>query len=236
MNRRLALLALTLAVAAPVQAGARPRRPPPPRAAAREKHPAAAAPAAEPGDAEPRRPAKALEVRYRAVALTAAHDGGTVRIPFPPGSILTIGGESFELLNVHLHAPGADARGAKHPLAVHLVHLGGDERPVVLTVLVDPGPPNPLLAALAARLPIEPGETRTFTRTQLDPAQLLPRDLAYVQVDGPAEEGCTPGGARRLVLAARLTASKAQLDALHRLLAPPAPEHARRPGAGRHAP
>ncbi|MFT3914960.1 MAG: hypothetical protein QM704_12840 [Anaeromyxobacteraceae bacterium] len=235
MIRWLALLPLALALAAPAVAEGRPRRSPPPRAA-RERHPAAPPPPSEPADAEPRRPAKALEVRYRPVPLTTVHDGGTVRIPFPPGSILTVGGESFELLNVHLHAPGADAHGGKHPLAVHLVHLGGDERPVVLTVIVDPGPPNALLAALAARLPVEPGETRTFTRTQLDPAQLLPRDLVYVQVDGPADEGCTPGGARRLVLAARLTASKPQLDALHRLLAPPAPERPRRPGAGRHAP
>jgi len=222
-----ALLALTLLLAASAADAATPRphrvrRPGEHRAGKRTAPPPAEAPAAAQGRAP-------LELQYRPGPLTAANDGKTVRIAIRPGNLASLGGQAYELLNVHFHAPPHDRGGRADGLAVHLVHLGGEERPLVLVVLVEPGPANTTLGRLLPRLPTEDGESRAYENAAVSPKEFLPLGLAYSEVEGEDDpDGCTPGGARRLVLRTHLTASRAQLDAFRRLLAPAArPQRAR---------
>jgi len=231
--RALFAVALLLAASAADAASPRPRRvrrPGESKAAKRTAPPPAAAPAAAAGRA-------ALELQYRPGPLTAANDGKTVRIAIRPGNLASLGGQGYELLNVHFHAPPHDRGGRADGLAVHLVHLGGEERPLVLVVLVDPGPANTTLGRLLPRLPPEDGESRTYENAAVSPKEFLPLGLAYAEVEGEDDpDGCTPGGARRLVLRTHLTASKAQLDAFRRLLAPAPAARAQRARSARGAP
>jgi carbonic anhydrase len=159
-----------------------------------------------------------LELQYRATPLQLAHDGHTVQVNVPPGSILTVDGRVHELLQFHFHTPSEESvRGRRSPLAAHLVHRGADGRLAVVAVLFEVGKPNRGLAQIFGRLPREPGEARSYRQASLNPAAILPGALGYFSFEGSLTTPPCTEGVSWFVLRTAATISRRQLAAYRKL-------------------
>jgi carbonic anhydrase len=102
----------------------------------------------------------AYSVAYAPIRPTLRNNGHTIQVDYPEGSTLTIGGESFTLLQYHFHAPSEHTLNGRHfPMELHLVHRGANGL-AVLGVMIREGARNEGYAALLDNLPGGSGEQR----------------------------------------------------------------------------
>ena len=60
---------------------------------------------------------------YKPSPLRIVNNGHTVQVNYGPGSVLTVAGKPFGLLQFHFHAPSEHAiAGSPAPMEVHFVH------------------------------------------------------------------------------------------------------------------
>ena len=101
---------------------------------------------------------QALAPDYRDGALKIVNNGHTIQVNVEPGSKLTVGGQSFDLLQFHFHRPSEEKVNGK-PLAMvaHFVHKNQEGKLVVLGVLLKEGAENPALKSIWANAPKSEG-------------------------------------------------------------------------------
>lgn len=107
------------------------------------------------------------------------NNGHTIQINLPHGSTTRRGGDVFELLQFHFHAPSEHhVRAEVFPIEAHFVHKqAGTQTLGVLAVFLVPGKTNVTFAQLAAAFPQTSG--MEVPVRDLDPAGLLPSPLDY---------------------------------------------------------
>lgn len=111
-------------------------------------------------------------------------DEETVRAEVAPGTAsLTVGGEEYELLQVHWHTPSEHRRqGWSYPLEQHLVHRNADGELLVVGAWVRRGAVNHTLGRLYDNLAEECGPNLPLTDVSLD--KLLPDRLTSYRYPG----------------------------------------------------
>jgi carbonic anhydrase len=160
----------------------------------------------------------AIEFAYAPFGPTVVNNGHTIQVPVPPGSTITVGDHRYELQQLHFHTPSEEAVSGKHaPLVAHLVHKDADGKLAVVAVLFDVGGESAALAPVFARLPAKPGTEVAVEGVTLDVARILPSKQGYYEFEGSLTTPPCTEGVRWLVLQARSTVSKAQLDAFRKL-------------------
>ncbi len=89
-------------------------------------------------------PYEPLQPRYRSQPLGAVNDGRGVNVLVQPGGELRVGGLTYDLAALHVHAPGETLiNGVVAAAEIHLVHRDPDGRRAVVVVSIQPGPhPN----------------------------------------------------------------------------------------------
>jgi carbonic anhydrase len=113
------------------------------------------------------------------------NNGHTIQLNVPPGSTLTAGGDVYDLVQFHFHAPSEHLVGGRHfPMEVHFVHRKqGNGGLGVVGVFFDAGEPNAAFAAIAGAFP--PGhEEEAEAPEGADPNGLLPQSLKYWKYEG----------------------------------------------------
>lgn len=152
-----------------------------------------------------------LGFAYRPAPATVVDNGHTVQATFEGAGSLELGGETFELRQLHFHSPSEHLiDGASYAAEVHLVHEGTDGRLAVVAVLVEEGSPNQTVAAMLDVVPAE-GAEPVAADGAVDPAEVLPADRRTFRYDGSlTTPPCTEGVAWS-VLAEPITWSAGQL-------------------------
>lgn len=143
--------------------------------------PETAAPAADP-----------IEIAYSPTELEIENLGSTIEFPYAPGSTTTIGDDTYELLQFHLHARSEHTiRGRTFPLEIHLVHRNVDgSNLAVFGIMVEEGAENPVFAEfgsaaeLAQMIPGDQQVAYGFPTLEIDAAELLPEDRATYRYQG----------------------------------------------------
>lgn len=160
-----------------------------------------------------------IEVRYETIPLTVLNNGHTVQITAEAAGHLQSFGTTFDLLQVHFHAPSEHLiEGRPVPIEAHFVHKAEDGRLAVLGVFVVAGAENPALAALLPHLPSTATPAQTFPAVSIDLNALLPADRALYRYGGSlTTPPCTEGVAWH-VLTAPVTASPLQIAQLTAVL------------------
>ncbi|HSN85388.1 MAG TPA: carbonic anhydrase family protein [Thermoanaerobaculia bacterium] len=155
-----------------------------------------------------------LEFHYRRAALVElVADGAkeTIKATFlAPRPVLTIGGETFFLDELHFHSPGEHKiRGAGAAMELHLVHRNQAGEVAVVGALMTPAPnrPNPVFARILANAGPVPRQLRIQTEA------LLPADRHYFRYAGSLTTGNCAEGVRWHVLRSPLVVSPEQVAA-----------------------
>jgi carbonic anhydrase len=155
---------------------------------------------------------KPLKFSYAAGAADIVNNGHTVQVNYAPGSTVTADGRTFQLAQVHFHAPSENKIGGKQfPLEGHLVHQDKDGNLAVVAVMYQEGAANPLLAKLWGAMPAKAGEKKALP-AGLSAASLLPADRDYYRFNGSLTTPPCSEGVWWLVMKKAATASKAQIE------------------------
>lgn len=155
-----------------------------------------------------------IKVEYQLSALKVINNGHTVQINVAPGSRMLVDGVPYELLQFHFHKPSEEwLDGKVSDMSLHLVHKSADGHLAVLGILLQAmGADNPALAPIWNHMPTKEGPEQAFPETNVDPAALLPSNMAFFQYEGSLTTPPCTEGVQFFILKTKMPISKAQLQ------------------------
>jgi carbonic anhydrase len=149
-------------------------------------------------------------------AVRVDNDGHTVRLRFAHGQVLALGRERLDLQQFHFHIPGGDRlHGEEFPLALHALHKRSAGGLVAVVVLFRMGAEHDGLATLLPQLPARGAAPRLAA--DIDPAAWLPAGAGYYAYDGSLTAPPCTEGVLWLVLKQQPTLSASQWAQLQTL-------------------
>jgi carbonic anhydrase len=126
-----------------------------------------------------------LLFNYKPVPLKVIDTGHTIQVNYAPGSIVTVSGKRYELMQLDFHKPGEHKISGKgHDMSVNLVHKGPDNKTAIFTVFLDAGGDNAFMKTLLDNLPKEKGKETTVDAVTINALDLLPKNKGYYQFAG----------------------------------------------------
>jgi carbonic anhydrase len=126
-----------------------------------------------------------LLFNYKPVPLKVIDNGHTIQVNYAPGSIVTVSGKRYELMQLEFHKPGEyKINGKGHDMSVNLVHKGPDNKTAIFSVFLDGGGDNAFMKALLDNLPREKGKEVTVNAVTVNALDLLPKNKGYYQLAG----------------------------------------------------
>ena len=143
--------------------------------------------------------------------------GHAVQVSSPRGDVLTLGRDSYELLQFHFHTPSEHTvNGQRFPLEAHFVHRAPDGRLAVVAVLFRAGAPNAGLRPVVERLPARKGVEFHYEHLETDASYFLPKDRTTFRYEGSLTTPPCTEGVAWVVFASPVSASAEQIAALRR--------------------
>ena len=146
------------------------------------------------------------------------HNGYTVQVGFAAGSSIALDGRTFELLQLHFHAPSENHVGGRSfPMEGHFVHSDAVGNLAVVGVMFEMGETNLALARLWAQLPQEEGEVHEL-EADFKPGDLRPAPADYFRFSGSLTTPPCTEGVRWLLLKEAVPVSGKQVKAFEAVL------------------
>jgi carbonic anhydrase len=139
----------------------------------------------------------AIQFDYQPSPLKMIDNGHTIQVNFAPGSRITVGQDTYELVQLHFHHPGENTMDKRaFPMEAHLVHKDAQGRLAVVALLLQEGKANAFLATLWEHMPTAKGQEQAANGVTIDPSTFLPQDRGYDTFPGslttpPCSEGVT---------------------------------------------
>jgi carbonic anhydrase len=139
----------------------------------------------------------AIQFAYKASPLKMIDNGHTVQVNFAPGSRITVGALTYDLVQMHFHHPSEDTIDKKSfPMEAHLVHKDAQGHLAVVAVMLQEGRANPFLATLWEHMPTVKEHEQADAGVTVDPSEFLPQERGYYTFTGslttpPCSEGVT---------------------------------------------
>jgi len=153
-----------------------------------------------------------LSVDYKEGPLKMLNNGHTIQVNIEPGSSLTIGKESFELLQFHFHRPSEEQVDGKNAsMVAHFVHKSKEGKLAVIGVMLNEGKDSAAIKTLWANLPPKEGEEFLPAKVTFNPASMLPKDMGFYNYEGSLTTPPCTEGVQFYILKSPVDISKQQL-------------------------
>ena len=160
----------------------------------------------------------ALKFSYVPSMFRVIDNGHTIQVNYGEGSMLTVQGRSYQLVQFHFHKPSEERiNGKVYDMVVHLVHKDEQGRLAVVAVLLDKGAEHPLIQTVWNNLPLERNEEVSPPEASLDLNQLLPENHAYLTYMGSLTTPPCTEGVMWIVLKQPAKVSPEQIAVFNRL-------------------
>ncbi len=154
-----------------------------------------------------------LRFGYQPSNLNSVNTGHSVQTDYDPGSFLQVDGQSYELLQFHLHNPSEHTvDGNATPLSLHLVHKDSRGEIAVVNVFLVEGEYNAALAPFFGNLLVKEGKT-TVPGASVNAAEILPNDRSYWRYNGSLTTPLCTEGVKWFVLTTPVEVSAEQIAA-----------------------
>ena len=153
-----------------------------------------------------------LSVDYKEGPLKMLNNGHTIQVNIEPGSTLTIGKESFDLLQFHFHRPSEEQVDGKNAsMVAHFVHKSKDGKLAVIGVMLNEGKDSAAIKTLWANLPPKEGEEFLPPKVTFNPASMMPKEMAFYNYEGSLTTPPCTEGVQFYILKTAVDISKQQL-------------------------
>jgi carbonic anhydrase len=160
-----------------------------------------------------------LEFNYSAIPLTIQNNGHTIKIMADKAGSLTIGDDTYQLLQFHTHAPSEGAiNGQRADMVIHMVHKKAQEKLelAVVSVYLETGKTtNPLIDTLWKVMPTKSGKPQHHDDIEIDINQLLPKDKSYYTFEGSLTTPPCTEGVKWIILKQPVVMEADQLTQFH---------------------
>jgi len=153
-----------------------------------------------------------LQFNYEDTILEVVNNGHTIKANYGEGSKITVGGDSYSLVQFHFHSLSENkVNGRFYPAEAHLVHANAAGELAVVSVLFDMGAENSLLESLLCRCPSKVNSETTVISESINVSDLLPESSEYYGFTGSLTTPPCSEGVRWMVLKNPVTISPEQL-------------------------
>lgn len=136
-----------------------------------------------------------IKFSYKETPLKIINNGHTIKVKYEPGSVITIDGEIYELLQFHFHHPSEhEVEGKSYDMEMHLVHQNKSSELSVVGVFIKKGKHNDTIQTLWNNIPEEIGKEKVVSSININAADLLPDNRSFYRYFGslttpPCSEG-----------------------------------------------
>ena len=159
-----------------------------------------------------------LQPSYQASQLSVKNNGHTIQVNFEPGSILNVGGITYNLKHAHFHTPSEHyLDGAPYPMELHFMHQADDGTLGMVGVMMKAGEHNPVIEGIWQNAPIQTGGEKTIESVEISAADLLPVSKEYYKYEGSITTPPCTEGVQWHVLKDPIEISELQLKAFQAL-------------------
>jgi len=156
-----------------------------------------------------------LDLSYKSTPVHLVNNGHGVQVDYAKGSTLSIGGDTYSLLQFHFHTPSEHTiSGRQSPMESHLVHANDTGDLAVLGVMINEGAENSFLAKFWGKLPEQPGPVQEHDDITVNVQDFLPSDLKTYRYSGSLTTPPCSENVRWILLQTPVTASKEQIRKL----------------------
>jgi len=150
------------------------------------------------------------------------NNGYTIRVNYHDalgtGSALMVGGERYQLTQLHFHRPSEEyVNGKPYPMVLHLMHQSSDGKIVGLAVLLKAGHANAEVQKLWDHTPVTESGEEAIAGVDIDPAKMLPKDRRYYEYMGSLTAPPCTEGVKWFVLKTPAEVSAQQIAAFAKL-------------------
>jgi carbonic anhydrase len=129
------------------------------------------------------------------------NNGYTIRVNYhdapDSGNFLLVGDKRYQLTQFHFHHPSEEyIHGKPYEMEVHLMHQASDGKVAGVTVFLKAGGANTTIQRIWEHMPMTEGKEKDIAGVEVNPAGLLPNNVAYYAYTGsltapPCTEGVT---------------------------------------------
>ncbi|MGB5881650.1 MAG: carbonic anhydrase family protein [Thermoanaerobaculia bacterium] len=159
-----------------------------------------------------------IGLSYRGSAIAVLNNGHTLQVDAGTGNSLDIEGQTFELVQFHLHSPSEHRiEGKSFPLEAHFVHRNDQGELAVVAVLFREGPRSQGLATIEAFAPTKAGKRKPID-TPIADLEIVPEGRAYYRYSGSLTTPPCTEGVRWLILKATGSVSNEQVEIFVKLI------------------
>ncbi|MEN3274682.1 MAG: carbonic anhydrase [Massilia sp.] len=158
-----------------------------------------------------------IDFNYGPSSFTEIDNGHTVQVNVGSGNFMTVGPETYELVQFHFHRPSEERiNGKGTEMVVHLVHRGAGGKLAVVAVLLERGKANEAIQTVWNNIPLEKGQLGA-PGLEIDPLELLPNQREYYTYMGSLTTPPCTENVLWMVMKQPMTASPAQMALFSRL-------------------
>ena len=158
-----------------------------------------------------------IDFNYRFSDYTEVDNGKTVQVNLARGNFMTIGNQSYELVQFHFHRPSEEKiNGKGTEMVIHLEHRGPGGKLAIVAVLLERGRANDAIQTVWNNIPLEKNQ-QVASGEPLDPMELLPERREYYTYMGSQTTPPCTENVLWIVMKQPMTASPAQMALFSRL-------------------
>jgi carbonic anhydrase len=160
-----------------------------------------------------------LRVVHHEHVADGINNGHTIQVNYAGADTLTLGDETFDLLQYHFHSPSENTVDGKHyAMEMHLVHKSKAGNLAVIGVFIEEGAENPAFAPIWANLPKEKGKEFHLEHLKVNVDDLLPAERTSWRFDGSLTTPPCSEGVKWVVMTAPVQLSAGQVAAFRAVI------------------
>ena len=155
-----------------------------------------------------------LRIAHHEHVADGINNGHTIQINYAGGDTLTIGDESYALVQYHFHNQSEHTlKGVHFPMEMHLVHKSASGKLAVIGVFIQQGAHNAAFDPIWNNLPTSRGVETHYPSVNVDVDKLLPTNRASYRYDGSLTTPPCSEGVRWIVMSTPIELSAEQIKA-----------------------
>jgi carbonic anhydrase len=155
-----------------------------------------------------------LRIAHHEHVADGINNGHTVQINYEGGDELTIGNDTYGLVQYHFHNQSEHTvKGRHYPMEMHLVHKTESGKLAVIGVFIEEGPHNAAFDPIWNNLPKQRGVETHYPHVNVDVDKLLPASRASYRYDGSLTTPPCSEGVRWIVMTTPIQLSAEQIKA-----------------------
>lgn len=154
-----------------------------------------------------------MQIAYNKTPLVMTNNGHTLQVDYQPGSSLTLGENTYELVQFHFHNTSEHTlNGKSFPLEVHFVHKNAQGQLAVVGAFLEEGAENAALKAVFTKAPKEEVSKQPIQGESINGADVLPANKEYMAYTGSLTTPPCTEAVSWNVLTNSVQVSKAQIE------------------------